>query len=146
MTFAHYSAPKTAMIEMAKALSLEGREFGINANAVAPFSTSRMTGRSNEEQSTSPFGPRYLAQLAVWLSRENKTESGSVFEVGGGIVHRVRTELSRALNLPEDLHTAENIAAGEDVLNDFSTAIHPGIGDSWTIGRELLGDDWAERF
>ena len=144
--FAHYSAAKAAMIGLAKALCLEGQEHNITANAVAPFSASRMTGRSNAEQATSPFGPRYLAQLAVWLSHESTTESGAVFEVGGGIVHRVRTELSRPLHLPDEEHTAENIADGIDVLNDFSGAIHPAVGDSWTIGREVMGDDWAEQF
>ena len=145
-TFAHYSAAKAAMIGLAKALALEGAEHGINANAVAPFSASRMTGRTNEEQATSAFGPRYLAQLAVWLSHESTSETGGVFEVGGGFVHRVRTELSNPLHLPGDEHTAENIAAGESVLSDFSEAQHPALGDSWTIGREVSGDDWQGQF
>jgi NAD(P)-dependent dehydrogenase (short-subunit alcohol dehydrogenase family) len=144
--FSHYSAAKAAMLGLSKALALEGKEFNIHANAVAPFSASRMTGRTNEEQQSSPFGPRYLAQLAVWLSHADTTETGGVFEVGGGMVHRVRNELSRGLQLMDDQHTAENIAAGIKTLNDFSESIHPDIGDSWTIGREILGEDWSVQF
>ena len=144
--FAHYSAAKAAMLGLSKALALEGKEHNINANAVAPFSASRMTGRTNEEQAKSPFGPRYLAQLAVWLSHPSTTETGGVFEVGGGYIHRVRNELSNGLHLPDDQHTAENIAAGAGTLDDFSDSTHPGLGESWTIGKNVFGDDWSGQF
>ncbi len=144
--FAHYSAAKAAMLGLSKALCLEGAEHNINANAVAPFSASRMTGRTNEEQASSPFGPRYLAQLAVWLCHESTTESGGVFEVGGGYIHRVRNAFSKGLNLTRDQHTAENIAAGATTLDDYSDPLYPAVGDSWTIGRAVHGDDWAGQF
>lgn len=144
--FAHYSAAKAAMLGLAKALALEGKAYGIHANAVAPFSASRMTGRTNEEQAASPFGPHYLAQLAVWLCHAETLETGGVFEVGGGYIHRVRNELSCALHLPGDEHTAENIAVNSATLLDFSDSIHPGLGESWTIGRDVFGDDWQAQF
>ena len=145
-TFAHYSAAKAAMLGLSKALALEGREHNIHANAVAPFSASRMTGRSNEEQAASPFGPRYLAQLAVWLCHADTGETGGVFEVGGGYIHRVRNELSNGLHLPGEEHTAENIAGGAETLNDFSQPTHPELGESWTIGKDVFGEGWAEEF
>ena len=46
----HYSPAKAAMLGLSKALCLEGAAHNINANALAPFSASRMTGRTNEEQ------------------------------------------------------------------------------------------------
>ncbi|MEM9622265.1 MAG: SDR family NAD(P)-dependent oxidoreductase [Pseudomonadota bacterium] len=141
--FAHYSAAKAAMLGLSKALAMEGAEFNIHSNAVAPFAASRMTGRSNEEQAASPFGPRYLAQLAVWLSHPQTTENGGVFELGGGYIHRVRNQLSNGLHLPDEEHTAENIAAGAGVLDDFSAAQHPGLGEYWTIGKDVFGDDWS---
>ena len=144
--FAHYSAAKAAMLGLAKALALEGREHNIHANAVAPFSASRMTGRTNEEQAASPFGPRYLAQLAVWLCHADTAETGGVFEVGGGYVHRVRNELSNPLHLPDELHTAENIANGAPTLDEFSAPTHPGLGESWTIGKNVFGDEWSDQF
>jgi len=134
------------MLGLSKALALEGKEHNIHANAVAPFSASRMTGRTNEEQETSSFGPRYLAQLAIYLCHESTAETGGVFEVGGGYVHRVRNELSNPLKLMDDQHTAENIAVNKDVLNEFTESQHPGVGDSWTIGREVHGDDWQGQF
>ena len=144
--FAHYSAAKAAMLGLSKALALEGGEHNVHANAVAPFSASRMTGRTNEEQTKSPFGPRYLAQLAVWLCHEQTTENGGVFEVGGGYIHRVRNELSNGLHLPDEAHTAENIAQGAETLNDFSEPTHPALGESWTIGKDGFGEDWSQQF
>lgn len=144
--FAHYSAAKAAMLGLSKALALEGKELNIHANAVAPFSASRMTGRTNAEQATSPFGPRYLAQLAVWLCHADTSETGGVFEVGGGYIHRVRNELSVGLHLPDTDHTAENIAQGKATLDDFSAPIHPELGESWTIGKDVFGDAWQDQF
>jgi NAD(P)-dependent dehydrogenase (short-subunit alcohol dehydrogenase family) len=144
--FAHYSAAKAAMLGLSKALALEGKEHNIHANAVAPFSASRMTGRTNEEQARSPFGPRYLAQLAVWLCHESTIETGGVFEVGGGYIHRVRNELSNGLHLPGDMHTAENIAEGASTLENYSNAVHPKLGESWTIGKDVFGDGWSSEF
>ncbi len=144
--FAHYSAAKAAMLGMAKALALEGKGQNIHANVVAPFSASRMTGRTNEEQAASPFGPKYLAQLAVWLCHADTEETGGVFEVGGGYIHRVRNELSNGLHLPGDDHTAENIALGAGELDNFSDSIHPAIGESWTIGKDVFGEEWSDKF
>lgn len=139
--FAHYSAAKSALLGLTKALALEGQKHNITANAVAPYSASRMTGRTDEEQAKSRIGPRYLAQLAVWLSHETTTENGSVFELGGGYIHKVRLELSRALHLEGDSYTAENIAANAHVLDDYSDSTHPGLGDYNTIGRAVYGPD-----
>lgn len=139
--FAHYAAAKAGLLGLMKAVALEGRGQNINANAVAPYSLSRMTGGTNVEQATSPIGPRYLAQLAIWLSHEDTTDTGGVFELGGGYIHRVRNELSAGLHLPNEQHTAENIAAGQDTLSDFSNSTHPPLGDFNTIGREVFGED-----
>lgn len=139
--FSHYSAAKAGLIGLAKALALEGREHGIQANAVAPYSATRMTGFTNEQQAQSDIGPRYLAQLAVWLSHESTGETGSVFEVGGGYVHKVHLELAQALHLPGPEHTAENIAAGSARFDDLQDSIHPPLGDSNTIGRAVFGPD-----
>jgi NAD(P)-dependent dehydrogenase (short-subunit alcohol dehydrogenase family) len=144
--FAHYSAAKSAVIGLMKTISLEGVESDIRANAVAPYSASRMTGRSNDQQEESPIGPRYLSQLAVWLSHAETEETGSVFEVGGGFIHKVRWELSQGLNLQGDAHTAENIAAGLPVLNNFENSLHPAVGDFNTVGREVFGDDFGAAF
>ena len=139
--FSHYAAAKAAVLGFMKAVALEGRGQNINANAVAPYSLSRMTGGTNEEQATSAIGPRYLAQLAIWLSHEETTETGGVFELGGGFIHRVRNELSAGLHLPDEQHTAENIAAGQDTLNDFTSSTHPPLGDFNTIGRAVFGEE-----
>lgn len=139
--FAHYSAAKAALLGLTRALALEGQSCNITANAVAPYSASRMTGRTDEEQAKSRIGPKYLAQLAVWLSHADTQETGSTFEVGGGYIHKVRLELSNPLHLEGDAHTAENIAAGQSVLNDFSASSHPGLGDFNTIGRAVYGSD-----
>ena len=144
--FAHYSAAKAAMIGLARALTLEGAAHDIHANVVAPYSASRMTGVTDEGQVTSRIGPRYLAQLVVWLCHESTAENGSVFEVGGGIIHKVRWALGRPLELFDDEHTAENIAAAAETMNDFSNGLFPPTGEAHTIGKKLTGGDISKLF
>ena len=144
--FAHYSAAKAAVIGLARALTLEGDGQNIHANVVAPYSASRMTGRTNEQQAISQIGPRYLAQLVVWLSHESTEENGSVFELGGGLIHKARWALGKPLDLKDDAHTAENIAAGLDTLNDFSDNLYPETGDAHTIGKAISGGDISKLF
>lgn len=139
--FAHYSAAKAAMIGLMKALTLEGKAANIHCNAVAPYSASRMTGFDNDAQASSPVSPKFLAQLVVWLSHESTEETGSVFELGGGYIHKVRVALGQQMHLAEDDYTAENIAAQASQLNDFSSATFPEVGDYNTIGRAVYGSD-----
>ncbi|MFI4894229.1 MAG: hypothetical protein ACIAQ0_12480 [Phycisphaerales bacterium JB058] len=113
---------------------------------VAPFSASRMTGVRTEHHETNRIGPRYLAQLVVWLCHESTAENGSVFEVGGGIIHKVRWALGRRLELFGDDHTAENIAASADQLDDWSDNIYPKTGDAATIGEALTDGDPMKLF
>ena len=145
-SFAHYSAAKAAMVGLARTLTLEGAARNIHANVVAPYSASRMTGVSDEDQASSKVGPRYLAQLVVWLCHESTDENGSVFEVGGGLIHKVRWALGKRLALFDDDHTAENIAAHAGTLNDFSDPLYPETGDAHTIGKALAGDDFSKFF
>ena len=55
----------------------------------------------------------------------------------------MRNELSNGLHLPGDLHTAENIARGSDALDNFSDAVLPKSGDSWTIVKDVFGGEWS---
>ena len=144
--FSHYSAAKAAMLGLMKALTLEGSERNIHCNAVAPYSASRMTGFDNDGQAASPIGPRYLAQLAVWLSHADTAETGNIFELGGGYIHKVKVALGQALHLEEDDYSAENIAAHAGVMDNFSQATFPAVGDYNTIGRAVYGDEAAIPF
>lgn len=141
-SYSHYATAKAAMIGLMKSLALEGKVDNIHCNAVAPFASSRMTGSDNQEQDSSPVGPRFLAQFAVWLSHQSCTETGSVFELGGGYIHKARWQLSNALHLPEADHTAENIAANKSTLDNFDPGFTPGLGDYSTVGKEVFGDDF----
>lgn len=140
-TFAHYSAAKAAMLGLMKALTLEGKESNIHCNAVAPYSASRMTGVDNDGQISSLVSPKYLAQLVVWLSHSNTNETGSIFELGGGYIHKVKVALGNALHIEGEDYTAENIAARANELNDFSDVTYPEVGDFNTIGKAVYGED-----
>ena len=103
-----------------------------------------MTGRTNEEQAR-PIRTAILTQLAVWLCHESTTETGGVFEVGGGYIHRVRNELSNGLHLPGDMHMPKTLPRARV---RWKTSVTP-LTLSWvnlTIGKDVFGDDWSSEF
>ena len=136
---AHYSAAKAGTIGMARALSLEGREQNIFSNVVAPYSASRMTGIAAEQENDNVMSPYHLAQLAVWLTHESCEENGSIFEAGGGVIHKVRWALGQPLHFEGTDYTAESIADAQELMNDFSDNIYPNPGECNTTASAATG-------
>ena len=109
---ANYSAMKLGLLGLSNTLAKEGAKRGIQVNTVAPFAGSRMTATIMPPEMLEALRPEYIAPVVAYLVHESCPESGSVFEVGGGWVAKVRAPPpppSRALaaatngNIPDPL-------------------------------------------
>ena len=69
--------------------------------------------------------------------------TASVWLIGNRGFQAVR---GRRLELFDDEHTAENIAANAETLNDFSDNLYPETGDAHTIGKAIAGGDPSKLF
>ncbi len=85
---ANYGAAKAAIWGVTKTLAIEGARYGIQVNAIEPGARTRMT-----ENLLGDFAdrldPSLVAPVVVWLSAEDCTTTGEVYNVGGGRVARV---------------------------------------------------------
>jgi NAD(P)-dependent dehydrogenase (short-subunit alcohol dehydrogenase family) len=92
---AHYAAAKTGVIGLMRALSLEGREHGINVNAVMPSAWTRMSAATFEETdavalpASRDFPPELVSPAVAWLAHESCEASGEILDVAVGYVGRV---------------------------------------------------------
>ena len=73
------------------------------------------------------LNPDFIVPLvAVLVHASNKDENGSIWEVGGGHMAKIRWERSSGLLLkPDDSYNPGSILDGWDKINDFSKPSYP---------------------
>lgn len=123
---ANYSAAKLGLHGLAQALSIEGASKGINVNTIAPIAASRLTETVMPPAMLAGLKPELVTPLAILLCHESCTESGQLFEVGGGWVSRLRWEQTQgAFFNPEQGFSAEELNGQWDKVQSFDNAMHP---------------------
>lgn len=97
------------------------------------------------------LNPSFIVPLvAVLVHPSNKKENGSIFEIGGGHVAKVRWERAKGLLLkPDDTMTPGSILKGWDQVKNFSEPFYPSgpakFMDRLESAMKLPGNDPAEK-
>lgn len=86
---ANYATSKVGVHGFTRTLALEGAKYNINVNTVCPLALSKKTPSyvidTYENMST-----EYIAPFIALLASDDFKESGSIFEVGGGHIMKLR--------------------------------------------------------
>ncbi|HLK37483.1 MAG TPA: SDR family oxidoreductase, partial [Polyangiaceae bacterium] len=123
---ANYSMAKLGLHGFAQTLAIEGRKRGVHVNTIAPIAGSRMTETVLPPDVVAALKPEFVSPLVAWLCHESCEETGSVFEVGGGFVGKLRWERAEgALFRLSRPMTPEGVQAKWSVICDFGKATHP---------------------
>lgn len=136
---ANYSAAKLAMVGFTETLAKEGAKYNILANVIAPIAASRMTETVMPPDVLALMKPDWVVPLVAALVHKNNTsETGSIFEVGGGHVAKIRWERSGGLLCKcDDSYTPSAILKKWDSVTDFSKPQYPsGPNDFLTLLEE----------
>jgi len=118
----NYSAAKLGQVGFTETLAKEGQKYNILCNVIAPIAASRMTETIMPPDVLANLKPDWVVPLvAVLVHPSNTTETGSIFEVGGGHVAKLRWERAKGLLLKADsTYTPGAILKKWDAVNDFS--------------------------
>ncbi|KAL3462730.1 hypothetical protein BJX64DRAFT_288190 [Aspergillus heterothallicus] len=124
---ANYAAAKLGQVGFTETLAKEGAKYNIIANVIAPVAASRMTATVMPQEVLDLLKPEWVVPLvAALVHSSNTTESGSIFEVGGGHVAKLRWERAKgALLKPDASLTPGAIARKWKDVNDYSQPSYP---------------------
>jgi NAD(P)-dependent dehydrogenase (short-subunit alcohol dehydrogenase family) len=112
-----YGSTKAALIGLTKVLALEGIEWGVRANAIAPRALTAMSppGTAAGWQ-TGTIDARLVAPVVAWLCHERCSITGEILSATGGHVARFFTGLTPGYFDP-DL-TLESVDANMDRIRE----------------------------
>ena len=123
---ANYSAAKLGLVGFANTLAVEGEKKNVRVNTIAPIAASRLTETILPKEVLENLKPEYVTPLVGWLAHHDCSETGGLFEVGGGFFGKLRWERAqgRTFKLGREL-TPEAVRASWDTVTDFIKATHP---------------------
>ncbi len=87
---ANYASAKMGLVGLGQTLAQEGAKYGIHTNIIAPIARSRMTETMLPPEVLEHLEPTLVSPLVAWLCAEACSSNGQVYEVGAGLVTRLR--------------------------------------------------------
>jgi NAD(P)-dependent dehydrogenase (short-subunit alcohol dehydrogenase family) len=86
-----YVTSKSALVGLARAIAMDGEDYGIRANAIMPFAATRfgLSVPGLTEFVDEHYQPEHVANASLWLLHDSVSVTGKTFNVGGGFAARV---------------------------------------------------------
>ncbi len=123
---ANYSMAKLGLVGFAQTLAIEGRKKNVLVNTIAPIAGSRMTETVLPQNLIDALKPEFVSPLVARLCHESSEETGSLFEVGGGFIGKLRWERTegKTFRLGRGF-SVEDVDAAWGQITDFKKSTHP---------------------
>ncbi|MBL8611849.1 MAG: SDR family NAD(P)-dependent oxidoreductase, partial [Myxococcales bacterium] len=123
---ANYSMAKLGLVGLSNTLALEGKKKNVLVNTIAPIAGSRLTETVLPKEITDALKPEYVSPLVAWLCHEDCSETGGLFEVGGGFFGKLRWERTegKLFKLGREI-TPDQLKKSWSVITDFGKTTHP---------------------
>jgi 3-hydroxyacyl-CoA dehydrogenase/3a,7a,12a-trihydroxy-5b-cholest-24-enoyl-CoA hydratase len=122
----NYSMAKLGLVGLSSTLAIEGRKRGVLVNTIAPIAGSRLTETVLPKEVVDALRPEYVSPLVAYLCHESNTETGGLFEVGGGYFAKLRWErtVGKTFKLGRTIEPEALAAAWPEIVS-FDKAEHP---------------------
>ena len=136
---ANYSMAKLGIHGLAQTLALEGKKKNVLVNTIAPIAGSRMTETVLPKELIDALKPEYVTPLVAYLCHESNDETGSLFEVGGGFMGKLRWERAegKLFKLGRDI-SPDQVKKAFGEITSFEKSTHPA--DVTSSMQPILGN------
>jgi NAD(P)-dependent dehydrogenase (short-subunit alcohol dehydrogenase family) len=131
----NYSAAKLALHGFTQALAKEGEKRNIRVNTIAPLAASRMLETVMPPDILKLVNPALVVPLVAYLCHESCNENGSVFEVGGGFVAKLRWQRTQGAFFDPKAMTPESVAKEWSNITSFDRKNDYPLSGNDTFGR-----------
>lgn len=123
----NYSAAKLSQVGFTETLAKEGLKYNILCNVIAPIAASRMTATVMPPEVLDALKPEWVVPLvAVLAHKSNESETGAIFEAGGGHMAKLRWERAKGQLLRADeSYTPGALLSKWQGVSDFSKPSYP---------------------
>ncbi|APR83481.1 Oxidoreductase, short chain dehydrogenase/reductase family protein [Minicystis rosea] len=124
---ANYAMAKLGLVGLSNTLAIEGRKKNVFVNTIAPIAGSRLTETVLPKELVDALKPEFVSPLVAWLAHESCTETGGLFEVGGGFFSKLRWERTagKSFSISKAIEP-EAIAKSWSEITSFEKSEHPG--------------------
>jgi 3-hydroxyacyl-CoA dehydrogenase/3a,7a,12a-trihydroxy-5b-cholest-24-enoyl-CoA hydratase len=114
------------LVGLSNTLSLEGAKYNISCNTIAPTAFSRLTQDLLPPDAEENLNPIFVMPLVLYLCHESCSTTGSVFEVAGGWMGKVRLEKSSGamVRRPNVPMTVEDVRDNWNDIVSFAKPLH----------------------
>ena len=122
----NYAMAKLGLHGFSQALALEGAKRNVNVNTIAPIAGSRMTETVLPPNLIEALKPEFVSPLVARLCHESSTDTGGLYEVGGGFIAKLRWERStgKTFRLGRAI-TPESVGDAWKDITQFEKTTHP---------------------
>ena len=111
-------------------------------NTIAPIAASRLTETVMTPAMLKVLDPKVVTPLAVLLSHESHTETGQLYEVGGGWVSKLRWDQTQGARFDPKTGFTEELVGRWNEVNDFTNSMSPkDIMNTLNVIGEIVGVD-----
>jgi len=136
------------LVGLSNTLSLEGAKYNIACNTIAPTAFSRLTQDLLPSDAEENLKPAFVMPLVLYLCHESCSDSGSLFEVAGGWMGKVRLEKSSGamVRRPNAPMTVEDVRDNWKDIVSFATPLHhltqaDQLSQVWDAIRKMNNKD-----
>lgn len=114
------------LVGLSNTLALEGAKYNITCNAIAPTAFSRLTQDLLPPDAEENLKPVFVMPLVLYLCHDSCNDTGSLFEVAGGWMGKVRLQKSSGamVRRPNKPMTVEDVRDNWKDIISFATPLN----------------------